>query len=89
MQNLTLVAALAPIVKKENFHLDVNEAATFEEPFRSLWFCQDDIRELYKKTESSDPLKNYVKLFIQVLDDMFREMTAKRRNIQTSRTGRL
>ncbi|KAL7955206.1 hypothetical protein V8C34DRAFT_292204 [Trichoderma compactum] len=85
VQNLTLVAALAPIVKKENLHLDVNEAATFEEPFRSLWFCQEDIKELYKKTESSDPLKAYVKLFIQVLDDMFREMIAKRRNIQTSR----
>lgn len=85
VQNLTLVAALAPIVKKENFHLDVNEAATFEEPFRSLWFCQDDIKELCAKTESSDPLKSYVKLFIQVLDDLFREMMVKRRNIQTSR----
>ncbi|KAL7792087.1 hypothetical protein V8C37DRAFT_416451 [Trichoderma ceciliae] len=85
VQNLTLVAALAPIVKKENFHLDVNEAATFEDPFRSLWFCQDDIKELYKKAESSDPLKSYLKLFIQVLDDLFREMIIKRRNIQTSR----
>lgn len=85
VQNLTLVAALAPIVKKENFHLDVNEAASFEEPFRSLWFCQDDIKELYKKTESSDPVKSYLKLFVQVLDDLFREMIIKRRNIQTSR----
>lgn len=85
VQNHTLVAALAPIVKKENCHLDVNEAASFEEPFRSLWFCQDDIKELYKKTDASDPLKSYLKLFIQVLDDVFREMTIKRRNIQTSR----
>ncbi|KAM0262769.1 hypothetical protein ACHAQJ_001563 [Trichoderma viride] len=85
VQNLTLVAALAPIVKKENLHLDVNEAATFEEPFRSLWFCQDDIKELYKKTETSDQLKSYLKLFIQVLDDLFREMIIKRRNTQTSR----
>ncbi|KAK1245574.1 hypothetical protein MKX08_005203 [Trichoderma sp. CBMAI-0020] len=85
VQNPTLVAALAPIVKKENCHLDVNEAASFEEPFRSLWFCQDDIKELYKKTDVSEPLKSYLKLFIQVLDDLFREMTIKRRNIQTSR----
>lgn len=85
IQNPTLVAALAPIVKKENCHLDVNEAASFEEPFRSLWFCQDDIKELYKKTDASEPLKSYLKLFIQVLDDLFREMTIKRRNIQTSR----
>lgn len=85
VQNPTLVAALAPIVKKENCHLDVNEAASFEEPFRSLWFCQDDIKELYKKTDASEPLKSYLKLFIQVLDDLFREMTIKRRNIQTSR----
>jgi hypothetical protein len=85
VQNLTLVAALAPIVKKENFHLDVNEAATFEEPFRSLWFCQDDIKELYKKTDTPDQLKSYLKLFIQVLDDLFREMIIKRRNTQTSR----
>ncbi|KAL7810805.1 ATPase [Trichoderma gracile] len=81
----TLVAALAPIVKKENCHLDINEMAASEEPFRSLWFCQDDIKELYKKTESSDPLKAYLKLLVQVLDDLFREMTMKRRNIQTSR----
>ncbi|KAL7921885.1 hypothetical protein ACQKWADRAFT_294720 [Trichoderma austrokoningii] len=84
VQNHTLVAALAPIVKKENCHLDVNEAASFEEPFRSLWFCQDDIKELYKKTDVSDPLKSYLKLFIQVLDDLFHEMLIKRRNIQTS-----
>ncbi|KAM0464905.1 hypothetical protein ACHAPV_001896 [Trichoderma viride] len=85
IQNPTLVAALAPIVKKESCHLDVNEAASFEEPFRSLWFCQDDIKELYKKTDASEPLKSYLKLFIQVLDDLFREMMIKRRNIQTSR----
>lgn len=85
IQNPTLVAALAPIVKKENCHLDVNEAASFEEPFRSLWFCQDDIKELHKKTDASEPLKSYLKLFIQVLDDLFREMMIKRRNIQTSR----
>lgn len=84
VQNHTLVAALAPIVKKENCHLDVNEAASFEEPFRCLWFCQDDIKELYKKTDNSEQLKSYLKLFIQVLDDLFREMTIKRRNIQTS-----
>lgn len=84
VQNQTLVAALAPLVKKENCHLDVNEAASFEQPFRSLWFCQDDIKELYKKTDTSDPLKSYLKLFIQVLDDLFREMMIKRRNIQTS-----
>ncbi|EGR52959.1 uncharacterized protein TRIREDRAFT_74187 [Trichoderma reesei QM6a] len=59
--------------------------ATFEEPFRSLWFCQDDIKDLYKKTASPDPLKAYLKLLVQVLDDLFREMTIKRRNIQTSR----
>lgn len=84
VQNQTLVAALAPIVKKENCHLDVNEAASFEEPFRSLWFCQDDIKELYKKTDASDPLKSYLKLFVQVMDDLFHEMMIKRRNIQTS-----
>ncbi|KAK1251345.1 hypothetical protein MKX07_005900 [Trichoderma sp. CBMAI-0711] len=85
VQNPTLVAALAPIVKKENCHLDINEMATFEEPFRSLWFCQDDIKDLYKKTASPDPLKAYLKLLVQVLDDLFREMISKRRNIQKSR----
>ncbi|KAH0494598.1 hypothetical protein TgHK011_001215 [Trichoderma gracile] len=85
VQNSTLIAALAPIVKQEDCHLDINEMATLEEHFRSLWFCQDDIKELYKKTESSDPLKVYLKLLVQVLDDLFREMTIKRRNIQTSR----
>jgi sRNA-binding protein len=80
VQNSTLVAALEPILKKEAMNLDINEPAKFEEPFSPLWFCQDDIIALYKATDDAKPLKQYLKLFVRVLDDMFGEMRIKKKH---------
>lgn len=84
VQNPLLVAALEPIVKKEKVHLDVNETATFKEPFRPLWFCQEEIMELHKRTDSNGPLKGYLHLLLRLMDDMFGEMRVKRKHLQSS-----
>ncbi|KAF5022484.1 hypothetical protein F66182_5456 [Fusarium sp. NRRL 66182] len=81
VRNPLLVAALEPILKKENIHLDVHDIATFKEPFRPLWFCQDEIRDLYRETQQNDPLKGFMQLFLRVLDDIFRDLKVKQRNL--------
>ncbi|TVY65411.1 ATPase family AAA domain-containing protein FIGL1 [Fusarium oxysporum f. sp. cubense] len=81
VQNPLLVSAIEPILKKENLHLDVHDTAVFKEPFRPLWFCQDEIRDLYRNTKQDDPLKGYLQLFLRVLDEIFRDLKIKRRNL--------
>ncbi|KAF5005785.1 hypothetical protein FDECE_7795 [Fusarium decemcellulare] len=81
VQNPLLVAALEPILKKENIYLDVHDIAIFKEPFRPLWFCQDDIRELYRETKQDEPLKGFLQLFLRVLDEIFRDLRAKRHHL--------
>ncbi|KAM0343402.1 hypothetical protein ACHAPU_008582 [Fusarium lateritium] len=81
VQNPLLVSALEPILKKENIHLDVHDIATFKAPFRPLWFCQDEIRDLYKATKQDDPLKGFLQLFLRALDEIFRDLKIKRRNL--------
>ncbi|ODA77245.1 hypothetical protein RJ55_06872 [Drechmeria coniospora] len=84
IQNAGLVAALQPILKKENVHLDVNSTATFHEPFRSLWFCHGDIVELHQSTNASSPLKPYLTLFLRILDGIFSDLQAKWKHLQAS-----
>jgi hypothetical protein len=81
VQNPTLVAALEPILKRENVHLDVNAPAVFNYPFRDLYFCYEDIIAAYKKTLDSEPLKAFLQLLIQTLDDMFAELRVKQRQL--------
>ena len=81
VQNPLLVSALEPILKKENLHLDVHDIATFEEPFYPLWFCQDGIKDLYRETSKDDPVKEYLQLFIRILDECFRDLKVKRHNL--------
>ncbi|KAF5675495.1 TOB3 (member of AAA-ATPase family) [Fusarium circinatum] len=81
IQNPLLVSAIEPILKKENLHLDVHDIAVFKEPFRPLWFCQDEIRDLYRNTKQDDPLKGYLQLLLRVLDEIFRDLKIKRRNL--------
>ncbi|PNP83434.1 hypothetical protein FNYG_02997 [Fusarium nygamai] len=81
VQNPLLVSAIEPILKKENLHLDVHDTAIFKEPFRPLWFCQDEIRDLYRNTKQGDPLKGYLQLLLRVLDEIFRDLKIKRRNL--------
>ncbi|KAF5713584.1 TOB3 (member of AAA-ATPase family) [Fusarium mundagurra] len=81
VQNPLLVSAIEPILKKENLHLDIHDTAVFKEPFRPLWFCQDEIRDLYRNTKQGDPLKGYLQLLLRVLDEIFRDLKIKRRNL--------
>ncbi|KAG5770792.1 hypothetical protein H9Q69_003043 [Fusarium xylarioides] len=81
VQNPLLVSAIEPILKKENLHLDVHDTAVFKEPFRPLWFCQDEIRDLYRNTKQDNPLKGYLQLLLRVLDEIFRDLKIKRRNL--------
>lgn len=84
VQNPLLVAALEPILKKESVKLDINETASFEYPFRPLWFCQEDLRTLEKTLAEGDGVKGYLRLFLRLLDEMFAEMRIKRRHLQAS-----
>ncbi|GKT83821.1 AAA family ATPase [Colletotrichum tofieldiae] len=83
IQNPTLVAALEPILKKEDFHIDPNDTATFEAPFRPLFFCYDEILDLYRTTDDSS-LKGYLQLLVRTLDDMLGETREKKRKLQAS-----
>jgi hypothetical protein len=84
IQNPILVAALEPIVKKENVNLDINETAEFNYPFRPLWFCQGDIHELWRKTPDGEQVKAYLQLLLRLMDEMFAEMRVKRRHLKAS-----
>ncbi|KAK3384617.1 P-loop containing nucleoside triphosphate hydrolase protein [Lasiosphaeria ovina] len=84
VQNPQLVAALADILIKENEHLEPSDTATFREPFRSLFFCYDDIVAKYRAVTDGDQLKTHLLLLIKVLDDVFSELRAKRRGLLAS-----
>ncbi|KAH6880065.1 P-loop containing nucleoside triphosphate hydrolase protein [Thelonectria olida] len=84
IQNPQLVAALEPILKKENVYLDVHDTADFTQPFRGLWFCQDEIKALYRETAAEDSLKGYLHLLLHLLEDMFSDMRTKRRHLLSS-----
>ncbi|TQN67110.1 ATPase family AAA domain-containing protein FIGL1 [Colletotrichum shisoi] len=84
IQNPTLVAALEPILKRENFHIDPSDAATFDAPFCPLFFCYDDILELCRTTDDAAPLKGYLQLLVRTLDDMLAETREKKRRLQAS-----
>lgn len=84
VQNLQLVAALADILKNENEHIEPNDIATFREPFRSLFFCYEDIVAKYKSLAEGDQLRTHMLLLIKVLDDLFGDLRAKRRSLLSS-----
>lgn len=84
IQNPQLVAALEDILKKEDLHLDVNEIASFREPFRPLYFCYDDIVAKYKRLVEGDALKTHMLLLIKVIDDLFSDIRTKKKNLLAS-----
>ncbi|KAK3945706.1 putative aaa family protein [Diplogelasinospora grovesii] len=84
VQNTLLVAALAEILKKENEHLELGDTASFREPFRSLYFCYDDIVAKYRTLTENDQLKPYMLLLIKALDDIFSDIRAKRKSLMAS-----
>lgn len=79
-----LIAALEPIMKRENVHLDLHRAVEFMTPFRELWFCWEGITELYYSSEPEAPLREPLDLFLKVLDDIFSGTRVQWRNQQLS-----
>ncbi|KAH8660482.1 hypothetical protein BX600DRAFT_467761 [Xylariales sp. PMI_506] len=84
IQNLELVAALKPLVEKQGLHLDANEIAKFESPFRPLYFAYDDIVSMSKEAAAGAGLRPHVLLLIKVLDEVFVELRSKKKNLQSS-----
>ncbi|KAJ4174400.1 hypothetical protein NW754_004817 [Fusarium falciforme] len=83
VQNPLLVSALAPILKEENVHLDPRSVATFREPFRPLWFQQSKIVDLFCE-KHDDPLEPFLKLFVDILNELFRALSAKTAKLRQS-----
>lgn len=83
VQNPLLVSALAPILKEENVHLDPLSVATFKVPFCSLWFQQKRIVDLFCE-KHDDPLEPFLKLFVDILHELFRALSAKRAKLLQS-----
>lgn len=71
LQNPHLIAALKPILKKEGVYLHENEQATFNEPFRPLYFCADEIAALHAATPDGTPLKQQILLLLKVMGEIF------------------
>lgn len=83
VQNPTLVAALEPILKKQDVHLDVNNIATFKSPFHELYFCYEDIIAAYRDTKD-EALRGYLHLFIRTLNDLFGDLRIKKKQLQAN-----
>jgi hypothetical protein len=85
IQNANLVAALKDIVKKENCHLEATETAQFTEPFRPLYFCQDDIAALLKTdAKEGTSLRPQVQLLLKAMSDMFGGVKKQVAHLQSS-----
>ncbi|OAA54645.1 ATPase, AAA-type, core [Cordyceps fumosorosea ARSEF 2679] len=81
VQNLAVVSALAPILKKQDHHISETESCTFKAPFHELFFCQDDIKQLYNGLGRDDILAPYLKLFVDAMDSVLKEMHTKLDNL--------
>lgn len=84
IQNPALAAAIAPMVKKEDVHLDAGEPATFKAPFRPLYFCYDEILQLWRETPDNDPLRDHAGLLVRLLDDVFAETRKRKAHLEAS-----
>ncbi|KAK4159877.1 ATP-dependent zinc metalloprotease YME1L1 [Cladorrhinum sp. PSN259] len=84
VQNPLLVAALGEILKKQDVHLDVEESATFKQPFQPLFFAYDDIVAKYEALahDERSTLGPFMLLLIKLLDDIFADTRAKLRALK-------
>src|SRR5580700_3791610 len=51
IQSPILIDAIKDIVKEENVFLESSEVASFEAPFKPLYFCYDKIMALHRKIQ--------------------------------------
>ena len=86
IQNPSIISVLEPIVKKkENMNLDVNELATFNYPFRELWFCWEEISDAYKKAvEAQEAEGMKLGLLLEVMNNAFAELKVKWKHMKSS-----
>ncbi|OAR02277.1 hypothetical protein LLEC1_05428 [Akanthomyces lecanii] len=84
VQNLAVVSALAPIFKKQDYHISETESATFNAPFHVLYFCQDEIKQLHNGLAKDDILAPYLKLFVDSMDSVLKDMHTKLDNLGSS-----
>jgi hypothetical protein len=84
VQNPLLVTVLDEILKKQDVHFDVNETATFNEPFSSLYFGYDDIVAKYKTVAEDNPVKPFMLLFMRLIDEILGDMRIKLKNLRSS-----
>jgi hypothetical protein len=71
IQSPILIDAIKDIVKEENVFLESSEVATFEAPFKPLYFCYDKIMALHRKIQDDSILKQHLNLLVQVMVEIF------------------
>ena len=87
IQSPLLLAALAPILSEgQDYHIDPEETAVFNAPFRPLFFAYDAIVArlgiLHPQTGPDDAaLQPPLKLLVCVLDELFAEVRMKRKGL--------
>lgn len=84
IQNLSLVAAIQPILKQEGHNIELDFPATFNAPFQSLYFCYDAIVAKSKTISQDDTLRTFMLLLIKVLKEVFQEVWAKKQSLMNS-----
>jgi hypothetical protein len=84
LQSSLLVGALKDIMKGEGIYLEQTEVATFQAPFKSLFFCYDKIMSLVAKTPSDTLLKGHLDLLVPVMEEVFGGFMAHLRNLNAS-----
>ncbi|KAI8717281.1 AAA domain-containing protein [Fusarium sp. LHS14.1] len=82
VQDPLLVGALAPILRKENVHLDPVAVAVFKEPFYPLYFRNKEIIDLWNRNQGDDVLRPLLEAFVNVLIELFRGLKAKTDGLQ-------
>ncbi|KAF9869751.1 putative ATPase [Colletotrichum karsti] len=83
IQSPVLVAALEPILKKENWFLNLGDVAFFLAPFQPLFFRYEEIVRLHRETEDAS-LKAYAQPLVQTLDQILGETRDKTRGLQAN-----
>lgn len=72
IQNQLLMEAVADIIKEKNIeYYDRSKAASFDEPFRPLYYIFDDIVAKLEGLAKDDPLSPFLLLLVKALEGIF------------------
>lgn len=81
IQSPILIEAIKDILKEESVFLDASEVAIFVEPFKPLYFCNDKIMALHRRTDDNTILKQHLSLLVQVMGDIFGSLIAQLKHL--------